>query len=249
MPRFRWVLISLCMLLCACSAQNRMVKEPRTDLIGDVNWAVTGPDGVTITLHAVLASNSPGAWVLDADWDEYILTIGNHESSAISIERLQLCSKYLSAAEDSSLSYQQLEDRTRDTLKNVRDSAVIAGSVAVVGGATATVAAAGYAGTILAPAVGVLMLPLIGYEASRTAVRRNHEHQDTSLIQLTILERGIHLPLNIAAGGDATWSAFFPLTPAPSRLVMSYLNNGESRVLALPLPALARLHIKLATIQ
>ena len=38
-------------------------------------------------------------------------------------------------------------------------------------------------------------------------------------------------------------SAFFPVTPAPQRLVLRYAVGAEPRELALDLPALAGLHI------
>jgi hypothetical protein len=241
-------LIVLCALLSACSPQIRLLKEPGADRVADYHWTAAAPDGLNVTVHTVLVRDSPGSWVRDADWDEYILTIKNSSSSGLQIERVQLYSQYLSAAQDSSLSRQQLEDRSRATLANVRDAAVVAGAGAVVVGTTMAVASAGYVGAIAALPVGFIAIPLvIGYESEHTAIRRNRERQDNSLIQLTMLERGIHLPLDIPPGTEATRSAFFPLTPAPSRLLVGYRIDDEPHLLALELPALAQLHIKPGT--
>ena len=212
--------------------------------LADYHWLVAAPDGVSVTLHTVLVRDSQGSWVRDADWDEYILTVANAGPALVTLDRLQLDSNYLPAPATSSISRQQLEERSRDTKKNIRDTAVVAGSGAVVVGATAAVATASYAGAVIAPAVGFILLPMVGSEWRATALRRNREHQDSSLIQLTILERGFHLPLSLAPGVEATRSAFFPLTPAPNRLVVAYHSNGELHTLELPLPALAGLHLK-----
>jgi len=242
---YRRSLAALCALLCACSPQIRMLEQPGAERVADYHWTVAAPDGLNVTLHTVLVRDSIGSWVRDADWDEYILTVRNSSPSDVKIEQVRLYSTYLGAAQDSSLSREQLEDRSRATMANVRDVAVVAGAGAVAVGTTMAVAGAGYVGTIAALPVGFIAIPLvIGYESGHAAIRRNREHQDSSLIQLTMLERGVHLPLDIPAGTEATRSAFFPVTPAPTELVIGYRIDDESRVLRLELPALAQLHVK-----
>ena len=242
---YRSQLIALCSLLSACSPQLRMVKEPSVEQIPDYRWAATAPDGLTVTVHTVLVRNDPGSWVRDADWDEYILTVKNFSRSAMKIEFLRLYSPYLPASQQSSLALQQLEDQSHDTLHKVRDVTVVAGSGALAAGATvAATAGAGYIGAAAAVPAAMLTLPYLQYSVDQTVERRHLEHEDRSLIELTILERGMHLPLAIPPDGEATRSAFFPLTPAPNRLVIDYRVDGDRRSLEVPLTALAQLHLK-----
>jgi hypothetical protein len=237
----------LCVLLCACTPQIRMLKEPIADQVADYRWVATAPDGVSVMVHTVLVRNSPGSWERDADWDEYILAVKNSSPSAVQVKNVQLYSAYLPFAQQSSLSRQQLENKSHETLTNVRDVTLVAGSGAVVVGTTVAVASAGVIAGVAAIPVGFIGLDLVGSQVQRASLRRNREQQDRSLIELTILERGIHLPLVIPADTEATRSAFFPLTPAPSRLVIAYRINDDHRVLVLELPALAQLHIKSGT--
>jgi hypothetical protein len=235
----------LCSLLSACSPQLRMMKEPSAEQIPDYRWAATAPDGLTVTIHTVLVRNGPGSWVRDADWDEDILTIKNSSMSAMKIEALRLYSPYLPDPQQSSLDLQLLENQSRETLKNVRDVAVVAGAGAFVAGVgVAASAGAGAVGAAMAVPLATLALPVLEYQMGAVAERRHLEHEDRSLIELTILERGLHLPLEVPAGGEATRSAFFPLTPGPNRLVIDYRIDGDRRVLEVPLPALAQLHLK-----
>ena len=64
------------------------------------------------------------------------------------------------------------------------------------------------------------------------------------LIDRNLLERGLGVPVQIAPGTQLRKSVFFPITPAPTRLVVHYAVSGESRELSLPLPALTGLHLK-----
>jgi hypothetical protein len=222
-----------------------MVKEPNAEQIPDYRWAATAPDGLTVTVHTVLVRNGPGSWVRDADWDEYILTVKNSSRSAMKIEFLRLYSPYLPASQQSSLALQQLEDQSHDTLHNVRDVTVVAGAGTLAAGATvAATAGAGYIGAAAVAPVAMLTLPFLQYPIDQTVERRHLEREDRSLIELTILERGIHPPLEIPPAGETTRSAFFPLTPAPNRLVVDYRIGDDRRSLEVPLTALAQLHLK-----
>ena len=242
---YRSRLIVLCSMLSACGPQLRMMKVPNEAQIPDYQWAAMAQDGLTITVHMVLVRNGPGSWVRDADWDEYILTVRNSSPSAMKIKALRLYSPYLSGPQQSSLALQHLENQSHETLQNVRDVAVVAGSGAFAVGATAAVASTAYVGTAAATAAAPLTLSLIEYPVQQSADRRHLEREDRSLIELTILERSMHLPLEIPPGGEITRSAFFPLTPAPNRLEVDYQIDEARQTLEVPLTALAQLHLKL----
>jgi hypothetical protein len=50
--------------------------------------------------------------------------------------------------------------------------------------------------------------------------------------------------MQIVPQAETTQSAFFPITPAPTRLVVNYARGGDVRELSLELPGLAGLHLK-----
>jgi hypothetical protein len=52
------------------------------------------------------------------------------------------------------------------------------------------------------------------------------------------------VPLQVAPQTELTKSAFFPITPAPSRLVVNFSSGGEARAISLELPDLAGLHLR-----
>jgi hypothetical protein len=73
--------------------------------------------------------------------------------------------------------------------------------------------------------------------------RRHRARDDNVLIGQALVERGLGVPQQIAAGMQVRKSAFFPVTPAPTRLVAQYETGGEARELVLDLPALSGLHL------
>jgi hypothetical protein len=74
--------------------------------------------------------------------------------------------------------------------------------------------------------------------------RHRQDKKDKVLLDRRLTERGYGVPLQIAAQSQMTKSAFFPITPSPSRLVLNYSIDGEVRQVALELPDLAGLHVK-----
>jgi len=64
------------------------------------------------------------------------------------------------------------------------------------------------------------------------------------LIERRLNERGFAIPLQVLPGSQVQKSAFFPVTPAPTRLVVSEMTDGNAGEISVELPGLARLHLK-----
>ena len=238
-------------LLGGC-ASSRLLKNPTPSTVADVGWATTAPEGLTVEVHQLIFRNSGGTWVRNANWDEYVLTITNGAADAIEIQEIDLYSDRLPAPEASSTSREQLDARSNRTLRAMKDAGIVAG-VGIVGPSALIVAGIGTSGGMLsasgagaaAAAVGIVAIPigLIG-GTSYVISRHRQDKKDRALLDRRLTERGYGVPLQIAAQSQMTKSAFFPITPSPSRLVVNYSIGGETRQVALELPDLAGLHLK-----
>jgi len=238
-------------LLGGC-ASSRLLKNPTPSTVADVGWAATAPEGLTVEVHQLIFRNSGGTWVRNANWDEYVLTITNGAADAIEIQEIDLYSDRLPAPEASSTSREQLDARSNRTLRAMKDAGIVAG-VGIVGPSALIVAGIGTSGGMLsasgagaaAAAVGIVAIPigLIG-GTSYVISRHRQDKKDRALLDRRLTERGYGVPLQIAAQSQMTKSAFFPITPSPSRLVVNYSIGGETRQVALELPDLAGLHLK-----
>jgi hypothetical protein len=145
-----------------------------------------------------------------------------------------------------------LRARSNKTLRAFKDVGIVAG-VGIVGPSALIVAGIGTSGGMLsasgagaaAAAIGIIAIPvgLIG-GTSYVISRYRRDKKDKVLIQHMIDERGFAVPLQISAQDQVTKSAFFPITPSPTRLVVTYLLHGDVHEISLDLPGLAGLHLK-----
>ena len=241
--------VTLCGLLNACAVKSRVLPEPLPSEVSELGWSASAPEGLTLEVDQLILRNSGGSWVRDANWDEYVLTAKNDSQIAIVIEHFDLYSDKLQVTARSSTSREELETQTTTTLRTLKDVGVVAGAglvplgltVAIVGtgGGFVTGAAAG------AAVASIVMVPVALVAGTVYVVKRRHRaREDKALIDHALIEKGFSIPVTIASGIQLKKSAFFPVTPAPTRLVVQYAAGGVSRELSLNLPALAGLHMK-----
>jgi hypothetical protein len=242
--------LALSQLLGGCAIKSRVLPQPLPNQVADLRWTAASPQGLTLELDQVIVRNSGGSWVRDANRDEYVLTVSNDSAVPVEIDRFDLYSDKLPGPGESSTSREQLEARSSATLRGLKDVGIVAGAgVASVG---VVVAIVGTGGTMLtgaaavAAATGVVVLMPVAMVGSTVYVvkRRHRDRKDKVLIDHRLTERAYAVPVELAPGMPSKQSAFFPITPAPSLLVLEYKAGGESRQLALDLPDLAGLHLK-----
>jgi len=233
-------------------ASSRVLKNPRPPAVPDLGWTATTPEGLKLEVHELIFRNAGGSWVKNANWDEYALTIKNDSPDVLEIQGIYLYSDKLPAPEMSSTSREQLDARSNKTLRAFKDVGIVAG-VGIVGPSALIVAGIGTSGGMLSASgagaaaafVGVIAIP-VGLIGGTTYVisRHRRDKKDKVLVQHIIEQRGFIIPLQIAAQDQATKSAFFPITPSPTRLVVTYLLQGDVHEISLDLPGLTGLHLK-----
>lgn len=239
----------LCGLLGAC-ASSRLLKKPLPTKVPDLGWAASAPEGLNVEVDQLILRNGGGSWVRDASWDEYVLTIKNDSQAPAEIQRFDLYSEKLPGPEESSTSREQLEARTSRTLRALKDVGIVAGAGVVVPTAL-IVSAVGTGGGFMSAsagaeavaAAGVVAIPVGLIGGTIYVIKRRHRaREDKVLIEHDLMQRGFGVPMQIAPGMQLRKSAFFPVTPAPTRLVVHYAAGGDSQEISLDLPALAGLH-------
>ena len=243
--------MSLIALLDGC-ASSRLIKNPQPPTKADVGWAASGSEGITLDVHQLIFRNAAGSWVKNANWDEYVLTIKNDSQNAMEIQSFYLYSDKLAEPVASSTSREQLDARSNTTLRALKDVGIVAG-VGIVAPSAMIVGAIGTGGGILSASSGAAAVAAIGIVAIPVGLiggtvyvinRHRRDTKDKHLIEQQLNERGYGVPAQILAQTQATKSAFFPITPAPNRLVLNYSIHGEVREISLELPELAGLHLK-----
>jgi hypothetical protein len=250
-PALFGALVSLITLLDAC-ASSRLLKTSQLPSEADVGWMASGPDAITLEVHQLIFRNAAGSWVKNANWDEYVLNIKNGSQETIQIQSLYLYSDKLPAPVESSTSREQLDARSRTALRTLKDVGIVAG-VGIVAPSAMIVGAIGTSGGLLSASGGAAAVAAAGIVAIPVGLiggtvyiinRHRQDKKDKLLIDQQLNQRGYGVPLEVAAQTGITKSAFFPITPAPTRLVLVYSIHGEVRQISLDLPELAGLHLK-----
>jgi hypothetical protein len=246
------VLLMLAGLLLEGCASSRLITNLQAATETDVRWVGSAPAGLTVEVHQVIFRNSGGSWVRDANWDEYVLTIRNDSRDTFEIQDINLYSDKLPTPVESSTSLEQLDGSSNSTLRALKDAAII-GGVGIVAPAALIVAGVGTSGGILSASAaqravaltGAIAVPVGLIGATAYVINRHRrDKEDKVLIERRLTERGFASPLQILPGMQVRKSAFFPVTPAPRRLVVTETLDGKVEEVSVDLPGLARLHLK-----
>ena len=241
----------VCALLDGC-ATSRVLKTPLPSAAPDPAWTTTSPDGLTVEVDQLIVRDGAGSWVRKANWDEYVVAIKNGSADPVEIQRIDLYSSELPAPEESSISREQLDARTSNTMRAFKDAGIIAGvgvaapAAMIVGGVgtSGSILSASAGGVVLA-AAGVLLIPIGLIGGTTYVVKRHHrDQQDKVLIDRRLTESGYAVPVSMPPDSELRKSAFFPITPSPTQLAVKFSADGSSREVLLDLPGLAGLHLK-----
>ena len=207
---------------------------------------------ITLDVHQLIFRDTGGSWLKKANWDEYVLTITNDSQVAMEILSFYLYSDKLPAPVESSTSREQLDARSNTTMRALKGVGVVAG-VGIVAPSAMIIGAIGTSGGILSASSGAAAVAAVGLVAIPVGLiggtvyvinRHRQNTKDKLLIDQQLHARGYGVPMEIPAQMQVTKSAFFPITPAPNRLVLNYSIHGEVPEISLELPELAGLHLK-----
>ncbi len=249
--RLIWLAVWTGWFLTGCGGAKVLKEpEPMPDELQPI--AAASDEGLSAHVEWVIVRDGPGTWSRNADWDEYLLQVHNRGSGALTITtaRLEDSSGHVN---DSIGDRKALVRASRVTAKRYDDdgievkagagaaSMVIAGTAAGAAGLTmgagalygSSAAAAGALGAILAAPV------IIG----GGVVRAGNTHR----VHKEIVRRQTEFPVVLSTGEKQAMDVFFPISPSPQRLVLTYqLDGSEGELVIDTSTALHGLHLAAA---
>ena len=253
--------ISFVLLLAGC-AGTKVLDEPT--LPPDRNPLAAARDrATTATLDWVIVRDGPGTWAKNADWDQYLLRLENRSTTDLRITEVyvedSMGTKVFPGRDRKGLiaGSKQAADRYQDAdikVKAGTGTAVMAATVmgtTLVGG---SVVGVGLAYTSFASLLGISTsfgaavtaagagLVLVG-PAMVIRNRRNQRKVDARIQDIRS-----RLPFPVEAGMVKQAALFFPISPSPRHVVISYSQGESSQTLRLETrEALAGLHLGTAS--
>lgn len=256
LPRIYLTIALVGAAIAACGGSKLLEKSPEAVVVE--RPLATGADGtLSAELNWVVVRNGAGSWVSDADWDEYILRIGNKSASTLRITAVTVYDS-LGNGLATTARRPELINQSKRSAKRYRDQGLqvkagLGGDVLFAAGATAYVAGTAAAAGILtgslaassataAAAVGAAFVVAPAMVIGGTLRNINNNE-----IAALIVERQSNLPILIEPGETQLQQFFFPIAPSPQRIEITYLDGSVEKQLVIDTAsALHGLHLPAA---
>lgn len=231
--------------LSACGGGTKLVRKP-VPVPDDLPAIATARDAHLVgELRFVIVRNGPAAWAKNADWDEYLLAVGNVDQVPLRIDAVTVTDRrghVASALADRGA----LVAASRQSSRRYRDAGlkvdagrggaglaaagvgagVLAYGAASAAATSAALGAGGAAGGGAAAAAGGLVLAapvLLGVGIARMI--------NNGRVDDRIEDRATSLPLTLAPGAQAALDLFYPMSPSPQRVIIHYHDGSATRQL------------------
>jgi len=255
--------INFVLLLEGCVG-TKVLDEPT--LLPDRNpLAVAADRAAMTTLDWVIVRDGPGTWAKNADWDQYLLRLENRSTTDLRITEVYVLdsmgTKVFPGRDRKGLiaGSKQVADRYQDADIKVKAGSGTAVMAATVMGTTlvgGSVVGAGLAFSSFASLIGMSTsfgaavttagagIVLVG-PAMVIKNRRNQRKVDARIQDIRS-----PMPFPVEAGMVKQVALFFPITPSPRYVVISYTQEESIQTLRLETgESLAGLHLGTASAQ
>lgn len=237
-------------MLSSCASGTKLLDEPRP---GTPATPLTqaSDENLNATLAWVIVRDGPGTWARNADWDEYQITLRAVPDANVGLLGVVLVDDLGTRIEPKN-TRRQLVDGSRLARRRYAENGIeiragwnpaalaAAGAVAWYGVAAPLAVVAGSTATASIALGAVVVAPVLVISGVMRSVNNNRVDDE-------IQRRSTHLPMMLPADQDTVIDLFFPITPAPSQVEVSYSVNGIQHTVVIDTRvALAGLHLRTA---
>jgi len=240
-------------LLAGCTNTRKLDKPIALHETGVI--AAAADDRMAASIDAVIVRDGPGSWARNANWDEYLLRVRPISAEPVEVLGITIVdaldrgiaprtnrSELMAASDATAHRYKESGIQVQP---GVGASTLFAeGALALeTSGMVATAALAGsstaLASTTAAAAAAVVAVPAL-FVAGGIVAAEGHD------VDKEIKTRSTPLPLLLGADPqDRRLDVFFPLAPAPNRVLVHYRDaHGQHTLVMDTRVALAGLHIQ-----
>lgn len=227
----------------------KVLKEPEA-LAVTQSLATASDRHLSGTLDWVIFRDGPGTWARNVDWDEYLIRVQNLGDDSLQITKITVVDS-LGTRIEPRQNRKQLVKGTKETKRRYKGeglkvkAGVSAGTLLAAGAVTAaTVASAGaavaaYGSSAMAAGVatGLLLVPVLAVGGIVRGV-------NNSKVNSQIESRQTLLPVVLQEDEEKYLDIFFPLSPSPLQIEITYVDSrGDHTLIVDTQAALAGLHL------
>ena len=243
------VLFGFLLLLIGLSGcgGTKVLKEP-APLVVTQSLATASDQHLSATLDWVIFRDGPGTWAKNVDWDEYMIGVHNLSGDSLQLTNITVVDS-LGTPIEPRQSRKQLVKGTKETKRRYKgeglkvkagvSGGVLVGTGIVVIAGTSSAGAAGLAGASAAggAAAVVLLVPVLAVGGFVRVI-------NNSKVNNQIESRQTLLPIVLEKEEKKNLVLFFPLSPSPRRIEISYVDRrGDHTLIVDTQAALEGLHL------
>jgi hypothetical protein len=240
-------LLSSACVLAGCGG-TKVLKEPEP-FIATPPLASGSDQRIAATLDWVIVRDGPGTWARNADWDEYLIRIQSLADDPIYISNIALLDSQGTRTEPRQ-TRSQLVKGTKETKRRYKGEGIqvkagASGGALIVAGAVTGAAAVSIGSAALftsealagAALGGIVLAPALVVGG---VVRNVNNHK----VDEHIRSRQTLLPVELQEKAEKRLNIFFPLTPSPRQIELTYIDSTGEHTLAIDTPTeLQGLHL------
>lgn len=214
--------------------------------------ATAADENLSVTLDWVIFRDGPGTWAKNVDWDEYLIRVQNLGDDPLQVTGISVV--------DSLGTQIQPRDNRKDLVKGAKETkrrykgeglkvkagfsgAALAGTGFVIAAGTSGLGTAAMAGGGAATGAAgvVLLVPVLAVGGIVRGV-------NNSKVNNQIESRQTLLPVVLQFEEEKSLNIFFPLSPSPRQIQITYVDpEGEHTLIVDTQAALEGLHLVKAT--
>lgn len=248
-PRLTILFAATAFALSACGG-TKLVKHPTPLPTPTESSIVSAADAsLGARLEWIIVRGSPGSWAENADWDEYFIRVRNDSGAPIRITGVSVVDS-LGQANPTLGHRKALVKASRENAKRYEESdlKVVAGMSGTSITATGLGVGLGVGGAVVsgggiaAGVAGAFAFMAVAPAFAAVGIVRGVRNGQ---VNDRIEDRQSKLPAPVAAGEEQALDLFFPLSPSPTRIQITYADaQGASHQLDIDTSkTLAGLHL------
>lgn len=228
---------------------TKVLKEPEPFVLTE-SLAVASDERLSVRLDWVIVRDGPGTWARNSDWDEYLISVRNGSGDSLRISSITIVDS-LGTRVESGTSRKQLVKESKKASRRYKDEGLeiqagAGGATLIVGGAAAAAGAVGIvagSGLALGGGAAVAAAGLL-LAAPVLVVGGVFRGVNVSKVNKQIEIRQTRLPIVLRTEEEKSPHIFFPLTPSPRQVEISYTDSlGEHTLIIDTQVVLEDLHL------
>lgn len=243
---YRSGIILLLLVLSGCGG-TKVLKKPE-------QWAVTqslstaSDETLYARLDWVIFRDGPGTWAKNADWDEYMIGVQNLSGGSLQVTKIVVADS-LGTQIEPRQNRKELVKGTRQTKRHYKGEGLkvkagVSGSVLVGAGVVTAAGTSGLGAAAMAGGGGAAGAAAVVVLVPTLVVGGVYRGINNGKVNNQIESRQTVLPVVLKEGEENNLVLFFPLTPSPQQIELTYVDSrGEHQLIVDTLTSLEGLHL------